>query len=422
MHGNFKGGTGFHSHKTKPSIDRLLEQGDWNTRLEEARAQRERVLAAKAAQAAADGGVLVLTEEVKADAPEETVERPSRPFPWRPLRAAALLAAGVSIGVFLANYSGRVTEIALAPAADANVNSGEVEAQLRALSPADGIGPAPAAPMSVRLATLAPVTPAPARAHAAITDARPVVRPEPRPGDPVLATAAPEEPRLPQPEVFETALELTSGEEGAAGASVPAAAQPLALQPAPARLAGVAHAPSVPDGPAPVEPVAAAPPEVAAPVTQPLTVAPEDIAPEDIAPVAVSFAPRPRPGEAAGDIAVFVMAPTGLSASAVQKAQAQVARSGLALQTPRRTAYSISRNNVRFYHASDRNAADELAGRMGAELRDFTDFRPQPDEGTIELWLAGRGNPKPAEPETRDGQFTELKWLRDAIARAAGRL
>jgi hypothetical protein len=44
---------------------------------------------------------------------------------------------------------------------------------------------------------------------------------------------------------------------------------------------------------------------------------------------------------------------------------------------------------VRYYHPEDAAAADLVAGAVGGVARDFTDFRPQPAEGTVEVWLQG---------------------------------
>lgn len=53
----------------------------------------------------------------------------------------------------------------------------------------------------------------------------------------------------------------------------------------------------------------------------------------------------------------------------------------------------ISERNLRFFHEEDRGEAARLAEAYGARLRDFTNFRPSPSEGTVEIWLAGEGVP-----------------------------
>jgi len=53
-----------------------------------------------------------------------------------------------------------------------------------------------------------------------------------------------------------------------------------------------------------------------------------------------------------------------------------------------------ARPDIRYFHAPDRAAAERLAGTVGRRLgpalpvRDFTHYRPLPQPGSIELWLA----------------------------------
>ena len=61
-------------------------------------------------------------------------------------------------------------------------------------------------------------------------------------------------------------------------------------------------------------------------------------------------------------------------------------------------SFEVARTDVRFFHGTDRAAADDvasvLAGRTdGAlpEARDFTHFSPRPVSGDLEVWLAGAG-------------------------------
>ncbi len=75
--------------------------------------------------------------------------------------------------------------------------------------------------------------------------------------------------------------------------------------------------------------------------------------------------------------------------------------------------FSISRSNVRYYFDSDREAAQKVVDVLnaggqpgGVELRDFTDFRPSPERGMIEVWLSGEPQrsaaaPQPAAPAVR---------------------
>lgn len=48
---------------------------------------------------------------------------------------------------------------------------------------------------------------------------------------------------------------------------------------------------------------------------------------------------------------------------------------------------------VRYFHPADRPAAEALAARLGAGVRDFTHFSPRPRPGTLEAWLPDEPSP-----------------------------
>jgi hypothetical protein len=56
---------------------------------------------------------------------------------------------------------------------------------------------------------------------------------------------------------------------------------------------------------------------------------------------------------------------------------------------------TIRQTQVRYYHPEDAAAADLVAAAVGGPARDFTDFRPQPPAGTVEVWLEGELAPEP---------------------------
>ncbi len=61
----------------------------------------------------------------------------------------------------------------------------------------------------------------------------------------------------------------------------------------------------------------------------------------------------------------------------------------------------ITERNIRFFHEEDRGEAARLSEAYGARLRDFTNFRPSPGDGTVEIWLAGESvapPPRAARP------------------------
>ena len=67
---------------------------------------------------------------------------------------------------------------------------------------------------------------------------------------------------------------------------------------------------------------------------------------------------------------------------------------GLVLAEIRAVRAAPARPDIRYFHAADRAAAERLAERLGQRLgpalpvRDFTRYRPLPQPGSIELWLA----------------------------------
>ena len=90
---------------------------------------------------------------------------------------------------------------------------------------------------------------------------------------------------------------------------------------------------------------------------------------------------------------------------------------------------SISESNVRFFHDADREAAREvskmLAEHLGGGLppaRDFTSFRPQPEPGLVEVWLAGSA-PSPAvrQASTNGAAAERRQAVREAERREAER-
>ena len=138
----------------------------------------------------------------------------------------------------------------------------------------------------------------------------------------------------------------------------------------------------------------------------------------DAAPVAQSdgsIATPPAFDPAAYRIVLHV--PQSVSDANLQRITTGIEAAGL-IAEPRRITLSISKSNLRYYHAEDAAIAAVLALTANAELRDFTAFRPRPAEGLIEIWLAGRRGAAPAQqPSTLADEF---KALRARIAHALG--
>ena len=100
---------------------------------------------------------------------------------------------------------------------------------------------------------------------------------------------------------------------------------------------------------------------------------------------------------------------------------------GLPWSEPRLFSFNVNTTQVRFFHETDRADATLLAEAMGGVARDFTNFRPLPPEGRVELWMADRA-PERAAPQEEASVFNGVRRdlrqfgsnLQDAI-RSIGR-
>ena len=137
-----------------------------------------------------------------------------------------------------------------------------------------------------------------------------------------------------------------------------------------------APAPTIPD--ATPLPVALAIPEAVTPGSS----ADMPLAPQDL--------PPPVSPTTAGFI-LSVHAPATLSDTDIEEVAVALSEVGVETITPKPVDFTISETNIRYFHPADRAAAEDLAGALGARLRDFTGYSPSPPAGTIELWLAGKG-------------------------------
>lgn len=98
---------------------------------------------------------------------------------------------------------------------------------------------------------------------------------------------------------------------------------------------------------------------------------------------------------------VFLHAPDALPADRIAALQSEVEALGVPAVEVRLTGFRISTANVRYFHAADAEAAAAVAEAIGADLRDFTAFRPSPRDGLIELWMDGAPKARaPSQPVT----------------------
>lgn len=113
------------------------------------------------------------------------------------------------------------------------------------------------------------------------------------------------------------------------------------------------------------------------------------------------------------DVDVAVHIPRLASDPVVAEVESQAIRAGFDIGDPTIVGFTIANNNVRYYHPADRADAQDLARATGATLRDFTDYRPSPPQGRIELWIEGRGGvtrrARQADPGPLSGLRRDLR-------------
>ncbi|TPE48845.1 hypothetical protein [Amaricoccus solimangrovi] len=159
-----------------------------------------------------------------------------------------------------------------------------------------------------------------------------------------------------------------AADEAAATPPVPEA--PQALRPAMPRAA-TETPPADPSAPEPEAPAG----QVSAPVAPPAATPPDEAT---LAQARVSVHYPPSAAGTANELAA-ALRDAGAGTAAVLPA-----------------GFSVSSTNVRYYHPEDRAAALAVAalasGAGPVETRDFTNFRPQPLPGVVEIWLRGTGS------------------------------
>ena len=119
--------------------------------------------------------------------------------------------------------------------------------------------------------------------------------------------------------------------------------------------------------------------------------------------------PRPTPAAAApvppaNPLRVTILVPSAADLGEAEGIASDTQARGHDLARVLEVDLSISSSNVRYFHAEDRAEAARLAEAYGAEIKDFTWFRPTPERGTTEIWLSGSGNTRPSRPvDVRSG-------------------
>jgi hypothetical protein len=75
-------------------------------------------------------------------------------------------------------------------------------------------------------------------------------------------------------------------------------------------------------------------------------------------------------------------------AEAAPEAQSVFRNAGVEVISTTVASYDIATSEVRFFHEEDASDAARTAELAGAEVRDFSAYRPLPPPGRIEVWLA----------------------------------
>lgn len=121
------------------------------------------------------------------------------------------------------------------------------------------------------------------------------------------------------------------------------------------------------------------------------------------------------PGAAA--VLVHLNAPETVPEGDLDSVTGGLAEAGVAIAKVNRVGFKVSETQIRYFHADNAETATALADLFGGRARDFTNFRPTPPEGTLEVYLAGDRVAPPPRPQAtrRSAQPSELDRLRDRI-------
>jgi hypothetical protein len=378
-----------------PHFDALLKSGTFHERLERARQQRERILAAQASDAAGAASVVPLNKPW---------EQPRKGDPRPDEAAPAVTPAG-------APQATAAPQFALVPVPPANIATAPEAARLPTV-PGRVLRLRTAAGFVAGLAVGAAV------AWIAVQrqpeGAMEIAKPPPAAAGTGAAPAADDQ---------------AGGESGLDSGSAPAevallaANYPAADPPLRPALPGPLPAIAAPEG----QPLPAShPPGPAfAPASPPELMAADEMAgpparmarfevptssaaPGALAGPAARDLPLPPPAAPvpAGDaplVRVHILLQGGADQGAGAEAAAQLRSAGFRAVETAETGIAIRDTNVRFYHGADAAAAAAIAEQLGTTARDFTAFSPRPPQGLIEVWLKS-GQAVPGARSTADAK------------------
>ncbi|WP_299813620.1 hypothetical protein [uncultured Jannaschia sp.] len=380
------------------SSDLPYDPGHWEQRLEKARAERAEVLRRRRKEAGDEEAPAPGEPAPEAERPDpvaRVLRAPTgtRPVPAppppvvdpaeRPVRATerrwkviafgclglALLCIGIAIGAIMA---GRLEPVAEAPA----TRTITVET-----------GPVPSAD-PVAAASVEP--------------------PSPSVADP-LAEAALARPAEPEPE------------EGVASAPEPADADPAASSELQADVVEDATAPSPDSADEDAAGIEIVVEPEAGPEAQRATDGTATIVAEEVAPgadVAAMDAGIDALEEAArSGLRLVVHAPPSVGTEGRNAVSDALQSADLPVADPITVNLTISETHLRFYHEEDRAAAQAIAGLLDIRARDFTSYRPTPQDRIVEIWMEGRGTRGGRRTAQPSGRAPQLPELVDRISR-----
>ncbi|MGB3554314.1 MAG: hypothetical protein WBA25_06710 [Jannaschia sp.] len=78
--------------------------------------------------------------------------------------------------------------------------------------------------------------------------------------------------------------------------------------------------------------------------------------------------------------------------------------------------FTIGETHLRYYHLADAPAAEEVSEALELPIRDFTDYRPSPRKGVVEIWMAGR-SPRVSQTPRRSVTRSQGPSLAELLAR-----
>jgi len=120
--------------------------------------------------------------------------------------------------------------------------------------------------------------------------------------------------------------------------------------------------------------------------------------------------------------------PAGVGESARISLQQDIAAFGVDVDAIQVSPHTISKAHVRYFFIDDADAAQAMGHEIGIGVRDFTNFRPLPSPGTVEIWMQGSGRtqgafaqsqrtaPQPAAAPTPAPIFQLADRIADNIA------